>query len=208
LKQSFDPENNHMLPTRRFFVTRLVRCLLVFPTALVNAHGQTTASTDPRQSLKAALILTPEFCATTFKKRIYRQMQTFEVGKDACAELEPALKAVFPDLSRLMTAPQSGEVQIVLLPRIIDAHPTSPAAFTGRTQMVVLLEWTAMDASGKPVWIETLQGTAEVRQHYGFSGITLPDAFRRGLEQAVEDVAKQSAAKMSSAPEFRKPSAQ
>jgi hypothetical protein len=198
-----------MMPTRPCLVTHLLLCSLFLPAALVvTAYSQTASPADKTLTLKAALVLTPEFCTTTIQKTIYRQKQTFEVGKDACSELEPALRGVFSDLIRVTGAPESGKAQIVLLPRIVDAHPTSPAAFTGRTQMLVLLEWTATDASGRTVWIETLQGSAEVRQHYGFSGKTIPDAFRRGLEQAIEDVAKQSAAKMSSAPEFRKLSAQ
>ncbi len=79
----------------------------------------------------------------------------------------------------------------MLLPRFVTAGATTTLGLSKR-MMVVSLEWTVRDLSGKTVWLETVQGSAK-----DFN-------WKRMVEDSVKDAAKQSASKMSSAPELRK----
>jgi len=182
-----------MSQTRGSFLVPAVLCALVLPAVFV-AHGQ-TASRDAKLPLRAALVLTPEFCSTIIKQKA----EKFEVGKAACAELEPALEGTFSSLTRVAEAPSSGDLQVLLVPRFVNAGATTKVGFSKKI-MVVLLEWTVKDLSGKIVWLETVQGSAKGGQGNLF---TYKGDLRRIVEDSVKDAAKQSANKMSSAPELR-----
>src|SRR5436309_1483498 len=117
-----------MLATRHSVFAEL---LLVTSAAFVTARGQTTSTADARLSLKAALLLTPEFCATIVKEKFGNGLgETLEVGKAACAELEPALKVAFSGLARVIAAPFPEDAQVVLLPRVVDVRGTQPRVFS------------------------------------------------------------------------------
>ena len=78
----------------------------------------------------------------------------------------PALKGVFSGLTRVQEASSSGEAQLVLTPRFVDIGATQKAfAFSDR-ELVVLVEWTVKDKSGKSVWIETVQGSAKKASYW------------------------------------------
>lgn len=175
-----------MVETHHSFFASALLCALL-PAAFVAARGQTTSSSDAKLPLRAALVLTPEFCSTV----IQQNREKFKVGKAACADLEPALKGTFSSLTRVAEATSSGDVQIMLLPRFVTAGATTTLGLSKR-MMVVSLEWTVRDLSGKTVWLETVQGSAK-----DFN-------WKRMVEDSVKDAAKQSASKMSSAPELRK----
>src|SRR4249919_1773644 len=87
-----------------------------------------TKPADAKLPIKAALVLTPEFCATKIKPKgsaLTKEWGTFEVGKAACEQLEPALKEAFFSLSRVAAPPAAQEAQLVLLPRIVDVNATT-----------------------------------------------------------------------------------
>ena len=86
------------------------RCLLLFalygsPFLIVPVTAQNqTPSSLPKLSLTAALVLTPDFCATVNKKgheAFLGGSEKFPVGKTACNELEPALNGIFTSLTRV-----------------------------------------------------------------------------------------------------------
>jgi hypothetical protein len=185
-----------MLQTHHSLVAPALLCALVPSVLFVAAHGQTASAADAKLPLRAALVLTPEFCSTRIKQKAER----FEVGQAACVELEPALEGTFSSLTRVAEAPSSGDLQVVLLPRFVNAGATTKVGFSKKI-MVVLLEWTVKDLSGKTVWFETVQGSAKGGQGNLF---TYKGDLRRLVEDSVKDAAQQSASKMSSAPELRK----
>jgi hypothetical protein len=152
---------------------------------------QTTSSAEAKLALKAALVLTPEFCAT--------KVNGFEIGKAACAELEPALKGVFSSLITAATAPSVESAQIVLLPRIVAVRET----LQGRHgfEVIVTLEWNVKDTSGRIVWIDSVQGSAK---HGRASVFAIKKAAMLTLEESAKDAAQQSATKMAAAPELLK----
>jgi len=187
---------------------------LILWASLPAAYGQTTPSAaskpadaktaSTKLSFRAALVLTPEFCATKVQPKgswATKEMGTYDVGKAACEELEPALKEVFSNLTRVGAVPSSAEGEVVLVPRLVDVDATKAAMAFSNREMIVLLEWTVKDASGKTVWIETVQGTA--KHHIG-NVFTHGKNERLIVKDSVKDAAEQSAGKMSSSPELRK----
>jgi hypothetical protein len=177
-----------------------VACLL-FGLSLTNtfsASAQTVQSPpDTRLAVRAALILTPEFCADISKQK----HEKFEVGKAACNLLEPALKDVFSSLTVVPSESQSGDAQVVLLPRIVAVDRTGGTTSFSKITMIMQLEWTVKDTSGRTIWLETIQGTAV--GHPGTIGQVKGNR-EKMTNGAMEDVAKKSASRMSQAPELRK----
>lgn len=170
--------------------------------AFATAGAQTVSPSDTRLALRAALVVTPEFCATKFKKGSWATIkETFEVGKIACAQLEPALERVFSSLTRVTATPSSGDAQVVLMPRFVDVGATTAMGAFSNREMDVFLEWTVKDMSGKTVWIETVQGSSK---HHMGNMFTYNKNLKLIVNDSVKDAVEQSASKMSSSPELRK----
>ena len=151
-------------------------------------------------SLTAALVLTPEFCATVSKKG----HEKFKVGKSACAELEPALRGIFTRLTQVDDPTKAGGAQVVLQPRFADVGATQKAFAFSNRELVVLVEWTARDQSGKAIWIDTVQGSAS--RHIG-NMYTYKKNLKHIVKDSAHDMAEQSAAKMSSSLQLQQLSA-
>ena len=191
-----------MKPTCFSFLAASLLSAIFFSALPVTLRAQTKSPEDTMLRLKAALVLTPEFCATKTKKGSFVSgKETFEIGKAACTDLEPALKTVFPSLTRVAAVPPPEEVQVVLLPRFGEVDATRTLGAFSDREMVVLLEWTVTDRSGKTVWIETVQGSAK---HHMGNSFTHNKNLKLIVEDSVRDAAEQSANKMSSSPELRK----
>ena len=169
------------------------------------AGGQEPEALGVTQSLKAEIVLTPEFCKTKISKgsRLHSpafRKESFEVGKAACSQMQQGLRHVFASLAAVDKEDNAG-AQVVLIPRFVDlsaTRPGGPAPAYSDRELVVLLEWTAKDADGKPVWIETVQGSAVRRL-----GSVFTNDHKRIIEDAVKDLLRTSARKMSNAPEMR-----
>lgn len=153
---------------------------------------------------KAALVLTPEFCQTNIKPKgsvMTKEWGSFDVGKAACKELEPALKDVFSSLTRVDAMPSSDAAQLVLIPKIADVNVTTASMAFSNREMVIMIEWTIKDSTGKTVWLETVQGSAKHHQ-----GNLFTFKKNQGLiaTDSMKAAATESANKMSASPELRK----
>ena len=148
-----------------------------------------------------ALVLTPEFCATITKGAPFTTKEEFKIGKAACTELEPALKAVFPNLVRVEAASSSGDAKVTLLPKFVDVVATMGVTAFSNREMTVILEWTVKDMSGNTVWLGTVQGSAK---HHTGNMFNYKKNCMQITEDSVKDAAAQSASKMAFAPELRK----
>lgn len=178
-----------------FLIALLLPLVSAFP-----AHAQNSPQAPHKLSLIAVVVLTPEFCATVNKQG----NEKFEIGKASCKVLEPALQNAFSKIVQVSDESKAGDAQVVLEPRFADTTTTHKAfAFSSR-ELMVGVEWTARDSSGKVLWIETVQGTA--KRHMG-NAFTYAHNQKKILEESVQDMADQSAAIMSSAPELLKLSA-
>lgn len=187
-----------MSAARRFILLIAPCCLLLS----LSVGAQSPSSTVPQKlSLTAALVLTPEFCATVNKKG----SEKFKVGKAACGELGPALQGVFSNLSQVDDSSKAGNAQVVLEPKFADVGATQKAFAFSNRELVLLVEWTVRDQSGRVMWLDTVQGSA--KRHIG-NAFTYGSNLKHIVEDSAKDLAEQSAVKMSSAPQLQKLSAQ
>jgi hypothetical protein len=180
-----------------------LRCLQLVvcfsPLLMASVMGQDPA--PQKLALSAALVLTPEFCATVSKKKPGK----FPVGKSACEQLGPALAGIFTSLKPVDDSSKAGDARVVLEPKFADVGATRRAfAFSDR-ELDVLVEWTARNQSGKVVWLETVEGTA--KRHQG-NTFTHRSNLKHIVEDSVRNMSEQSAAKMAASPQLRKLSAQ
>jgi hypothetical protein len=186
-----------MLRARSSLDVLCLFCALVLGTA-TRANSQTASSPDTKLALKAALVLTPDMCASKVKSRTG---QSFEVGQAACRELEPTLKRAFSSLTIVTAVSSAGDAQVILVPRFVAIDRTGGTTGFSTVKTVLILEWTAKDNAGKTVWLETVQGNAT--GHLGNMGRVKRNR-ERDVANAMKDAAEQSASKMSSSPELRK----
>jgi hypothetical protein len=163
------------------------------------AQNQAQAQT-PKLNLTAALVLTPEFCATVIKKG----GEHFKVGQSACNQLEPALKEAFASLTQVDDSAKAGTAQVVLEPKFADVAATQRAFAFSNRELVVLVEWTVRDQAGKVVWLDTVQGAD--KRHNG-NAFTYRSNLKHILEDSIHNMADQSASKMSASPQLQQLSA-
>ncbi len=174
--------------------------------AALAAAQQTASESKPavKLPLKANLVLTPEFCATKLKKgSALSGKETFAVGEASCPKLEEALGSVFSSLTKFDKVPDSGSApgQVTLIPKFIDVGATKTLWAKSKRELVILIEWTVQDATGKPVWVQTVEGSAHNKAGNVFSA----GKHRREIvDYAAEDVAHNSAQKIAAAPELSK----
>jgi hypothetical protein len=176
--------------------------LLLFVAADVAMVAQTESPSKATLPLKAAVVLTPEFCATRMTGASKATTKGgFEVGKAACVELEPALKEVFASLTSVSEMSQTGDAQLILIPKFVDVGATTAVTAFSNRELDVFLQWTAKDISGTTIWVETVQGSAK---HHMGNVFTYKKNLTLITNDAVKDLASQSASKMSSSEELRK----
>jgi len=190
-----------MLQSRFPLLFCALACALVFPGVRSGAFGQTPPPADTKLSLKAAIVLTPEFCATKSKEGTWGiNQENFEIGKVVCADLEPALNGAFAGVTRVEAASSATDAQIILTPKFVDVAATQAKFAFSNRELVLVLEWTAKDASGKTVWIDTVQGSA--KHHIG-NTFTYKKNLKLIVDDSSKDLAAQSAAKMSASQQLR-----
>jgi hypothetical protein len=199
-----------MSQTRCLRGIRRLQALLLLPAATLIANGQTAPAPASKLLLKAEVVLTPEFCSTKSKKGsfISGTRETFAIGPAACPEIEQALKNAFSSVTRVTTDPSPGatSAQLILVPKFVDIGATRAALPFSDRELVVLLEWTAKDQAGKPLWIEAVQGSARKQQGGSIGGNIIWEKVNRKriIKDAVKDLAETSAHKMAEALELRK----
>lgn len=180
-------------------------CVVLLSAYVPAVCAQAPAATpaEAKLPLNAVLVLTPEFCKTEFKQgSIWTTgRESFAVGKMACTELEPALKATFANLTVVAAPPASGDAQVVLIPKFADTHATTSSFAFSNREMDVFLEWTVKDTAGKTIWLQTVQGSSK---HHMGNMFTHGHDVKLIVRDSVKDVAEQSAAKMETAAELRK----
>jgi hypothetical protein len=188
-----------MLKTAYSLFAAFPMYILVLACACVAADGQAASQAGQKLSLNAALLLTPEFCATVRTGKYGNTKETYQFGEAACARLEPALRNVFPSLTRVEALSSAADAQVVLIPKFLDVATKNGLAL--HREMVITVEWTVKDKLGKTVWIETAQGTARNSSGNSF---TYKKNLKKTVEDSVESMAEDSASKMAASPELRK----
>lgn len=178
--------------------------------ALTAVPGQPPDQPRHTRALKAAVVLTPELCAAIIAPgpRVAPadfplRKESFAVGRPLCEQLENSLGYAFASVTRLNRQPAAtAEADVILTPRFAGLNATratGPAPAFGNRELLILLEWTARDAAGNTVWIETVQGSATGRQ-----GSFLTRDRQRLTSSAVDDLLRASTQRMSEAVELRR----
>ncbi len=170
---------------------------LALPVLCMSADGQQVTPADQKLHLRAALVLDRDFCATKIKKN----HETFEVGKAACAEFVSVLQQGYSGVTSGSSTADTGEAQVVLIPRFIDLSATKTMGAFSTRELTVFLAWTVKDKSGRTVWIETVQGSG--KNHMG-NGFTYRTDLKEIIHYAIDDLARKSIAEMDASPELRK----
>ncbi len=162
--------------------------------------AQVPTPAPSKLSLSAAVVLTPEFCATKTKKGSWMTNQeTFPVGAAACADIEPALKEVFSKIVRVDSPDESKDAQVTLIPKFVNVNATQKAFAFSNRELIVAVEWTVKDKAGKTIWVGTVQGAAS--RHIG-NAFTYKKNLKKIVEDSTRDMASQSATSIASSPEL------
>lgn len=171
----------------------LVVLVMFYP--ISTASAQVPPPTGAKLPLKAALLLTPGFCAaeaTSVSGKV-------EIGAMACSGIEASLRGVFSSLSRITStaAFEQNSVQVLLSPEF----PGSPeVGYDGSTrELVVSLQWTARDRTGRILWRGAANGSGRATSMFVRS--KKKDRNRLG-EAAVKAAIERSPAVISSAAEL------
>lgn len=160
--------------------------------------AQTTAPPPPatvtKIPLSADLVLSPDFCAPKTRPALGR-------NSVLCTQIAAALEGVFSRITRVNQAPAPGNhsAQLVLIPRLVDMNTTQPFFGSSQSQLLLLVEWTIQDASGRPIWLQTVEGTSHHKMGWFFRGKNQAIM----TEAAVDELAKASRMKILTAPELR-----
>ena len=178
--------------------TRLVFTvwLAVSVMAVGTGVAQSSASQVSELPIRATLVQSPEFCATKMPKG-----GRVDVGRLACVDFEPALRQVFPRLTVAAEVPKESDAELILIPTFVDLAATTGVTASSDRKLDIYLQWTAKDSSGRTLWIETVQGSAN---HRAGTLFTYSKNFKLMVKEAIEDLASNSAAEMSASPELRK----
>ncbi len=170
---------------------------------MLRAQTPLAAAAGSSLPLNAVLVLTPEFCKTVSRQGSMwtTGRESFKVGQMACTDLEPALKPAFRSLTVATAPPTSGGAQVVLVPKFAGTHATRTAFAFANRELDVMLEWRAMDSTGKTVWLQTVRGSSK---HHMGNMFTHGHDVKLVVRDSVKAVAEQSATKMKAAAELRK----
>ena len=163
--------------------------------------GLTALAQGPnRLPLKADLVLSPDFCATK-KRQSMAIKDVMNVGKAACPKLQDKLGAIFSDLSRVDAAPAVGAsaAQVILIPKFIDVSSTQPLVPSSQRKLVITLEWTIQNSAGRPIWLQTVQGSSQ----HKLGWIVTTKGVTALVDAAIDDLVEESVSRMSSARELR-----
>src|SRR3989442_1616362 len=124
---------------------------------------QARQATEGKYPLEAILVLTPDQCETQSKKGNWViGKEKYQVGEFLCPAAEAAVQQVFEKYTRVETLSDDERApgKVILTPRFVDLEATRTATAFGRRKMVLLVEWTATDHSGKVLWVQTVEGNS------------------------------------------------
>jgi hypothetical protein len=183
------------------FVVAVACFLSMFPAQDPPPAKQPAVSKYP---LEAILVLTPDQCSAETKKGNWvNGKEKYPMGELLCPAAESAVQQLFAKYSRIETLPEKGSLpgKVVLAPRLVDLEATRPASAFSKRKMVLLVEWTATDESGKVFWVQTVEGSAVEKNGNVFTG----GKHRRKMIEAVkQDLIDKSVQAMRQSPEFQK----
>ena len=177
-------------------------CFLAsFPTQEPTAAKQ---SAEGKYPLEAILVLTSSQCSEESKKGNWViGKEKYRMGELLCPAAESAVQQLFEKYTRVEAVPEKGSAtgKVILTPRLVDLETTRTATAFGKRKMVLLVEWTAADESGKVFWAQTVQADTQEKSGNMF---TAGKHRRKMLESVQKDLSLKSVQAMRTSPELQK----
>jgi hypothetical protein len=153
-------------------------------------------SAMPKLKLNAELVLTADFCTSELKRGNWGgYKEKFSIGEKLCPLLESELPSLFASMKKSdhVPAPNATDADVVLVPKVGDIGATAGR----KRELVVVVEWTALDRSGKTLWVQTIQATGQGKAGSAFSH---GKNMRLLSDDAVKDALAKSEEAIRSAP--------
>lgn len=124
-----------------------------------------------------------------------------ELGPDLCLNAEAMAKSVFKHvtISRGPIDTNTTGQAAVLIPRVVSVEKPIGSTSFSKTEMVVDLEWSLVDKTGKLIWVETIQGIGEGKTGNSFNH---KSHTRKMVKNAFLDLFQKSAKAMLESPEI------
>jgi hypothetical protein len=161
-------------------------------------------STEGKYAFEAILVVSADQCSEESKKGNWViGKEKFRVGELLCPATESAVEQVFEKYTRVESLPEKGSTpgKVVLSFRFIDLEATRTASAFGKRKMVLLLEWTATDESGKVFWVQTVEANAKETSGNLF---TAGKHRRKMIDSIKKDLIAKSIQAMRQSVEFQK----
>jgi hypothetical protein len=128
-----------------------------------SAAAQQPSLSSGKIAATAIVVLTHEFCTVEVKRGNWGVgNEVFRPGLLICPSAEEAVRNSFERVIRMETAPKPEDAggHLVLIPRYADMEATTTATTIGKRNIALLLEWRAIEPSGKILWVQTVEGDA------------------------------------------------
>lgn len=143
----------------------------------------------------AIIVLTHEFC--TAEVRTGNSVvghNVFRPGRLLCTSAEEAVRDSFERVIRMETAPKPEDAggHLILIPHFADMEATTP--LSSKRNVALLLEWNAIDPSGKILWVQTIEVDAKKHENSN----------KKIVEMAVQDLAAKSTEAIRGSQEIRR----
>lgn len=161
-------------------------------------------TTHGKYALEAVLVLPKNECSAESKKGNWViGKEKYKVGELLCPTAESVVALVFEKYTRFETVPEKGSSpgKVILNFRFVDLEATRTATAFGKRKMVLLMEWTATDDTGKVFWVQTIEGNAEEKTGNVF---TAGGHKKKMLESIKKDLTLKSVQAMRESSEFQK----
>jgi hypothetical protein len=159
----------------------------------------------PKLNLNAELVLTSEFCTSEMKRGngLTTVKEKFPVGEKLCPGLKSEVPSIFASLKQVdqIPAPNTSTADIILVPKIGDIGATQKSLAFSKRELVVILEWTALNSEGKTLWVSTVQASGKRNMGNMF---THGKNMRKINDDVVDDAIEKSIETIISAPELIK----
>jgi hypothetical protein len=158
-------------------------------------------SVAPKLKLNAELVLTADFCNAELKSGngFSTPKDKYPIGKKLCPLLETELPSLFTSLKKSdsVPAPNATGADVILVPKLGDIGATRGY----KRELVVVIEWTAMDRAGKTLWVQTIEATVQGKAGSVYSH---GKHLREMTDEAVKTALAESEDAIGSAPQLIK----
>ena len=162
-------------------------------------------SPPPKLKLNAELVLTADFCNAELKRGNgwTTVKEKFPIGEKLCPLLEAELPSVFASMKKSdhVPAPNTADADVILVPKVGDIGATMKNMAHSKRELVIVLEWTALNRAGNAVWVQTIQASGRENMGNVFSH---GKDMKKINDDAVNDALAKSEEAMRSSRELQK----